>query len=203
VDPPVHPLGGGPLFDIAPYYLTALIHLMGPIRRVSGMARATYPTRTITSAAKFGQTIPVETPTHVVSNLEFASGALGSMLMSFDVYGANLPRIEIYGTTGSLSVPDPNTFGGPVMVKIGRNDWAPVPLTHAYKENSRGLGAADLAAAHVQGRAHRASGELAYHVLDIMETCLDAAREGRSLDIASTVERPRPLPMGLREGQID
>src|SRR5262249_11849204 len=124
--------GGGPVFDMAPYYLTALVHLMGPIRRVGGMARATYPARTITSAKKFGQSIAVETPTHVVSSLEFAGGALGSMLMSFDVFGAHLPRIEIYGTAGSLSVPDPNTFGGEVQVKIGRGEWAAVPLTHSY-----------------------------------------------------------------------
>jgi len=86
-------VGGGPLFDMGPYYLTALVHLMGPIKRVNGMARATYPTRTITSAKKFGTVIPVETPTHISSVLEFASGAMGTMLMSFDVLGANLPRM--------------------------------------------------------------------------------------------------------------
>ena len=196
-------VGGGPLFDMGPYYLTALVHLMGPIKRVSGAARATYPTRTITSAKKYGTVIPVETPTHISSSLEFASGAIGTMLMSFDVCGANLPRIEIYGTQGSLSVPDPNTFGGEVKVKIGRGDWATMPLTHSYKENARGLGAADMAAAFFAQRAHRACGDLAYHVVDVMECCLEAAREGRTVQVASAVQRPAALPMGLREGEVD
>ena len=199
--------GGGPLFDMGPYYLTALVHLMGPIKRIGGVARTTFPTRTITSRKKFGAAIPVETPTHILSTLEFAGGAgqgaIGTMLMSFDVFGADLPRIEIYGTSGSLSVPDPNCFGGEVKVKIGRQDWAAVPLTHAYRENARGLGAADLASGHLKNRPHRASGELAYHVVDVMETCLEAAREGRTLEVKSTVARPEPMPMTLLEGQVD
>ena len=125
------------------------------------------------------------------------------MLMSFDVFGANLPRMEIYGTQGSLSVPDPNTFGGEVKVKIGRGDWATVPLTHSYKENARGLGAADMAAAFLAHRAHRACGDLAYHVVDVMECCLEAAREGRTVHVASAPQRPAALPMGLREGEVD
>jgi len=197
-------VGGGPLFDMGPYYLTALVHLMGPIKRVSGAARATYPTRTITSAKKFGTVIPVETPTHIATTLEFAGGgAIGTMLMSFDVFGANLPRMEIYGTHGSLAVPDPNTFGGEVRVKIGRGEWGTVPLTHSYKENARGLGAADMAAGFLARRAHRASGDLAYHVVDVMECCLEAAREGRAVEVGSTGERPAALPMGLGEGEVD
>jgi predicted dehydrogenase len=195
--------GGGPLFDMGPYYLTALVHLIGPITRVGGAARVTYPTRRITSAKKFGKEIPVETPTHIASTLEFTNGAIGSMMMSFDVFGANLPRIEIYGTSGSLSVPDPNTFGGEIKLKVGRNDWAPIPYSHGYKENTRGLGAADLASSLLHRRAARASGELAYHVTDVMETYLEAAEAGKMLDVRSTVDRPAPLPLGLRDGQLD
>lgn len=195
--------GGGPLFDMGPYYLTALVHLLGPIKRVSGAARATYPTRTITSQKKHGTVIPVETPTHIASTLEFAGGPIGTMLMSFDVYGANLPRIEIFGSTGSLSVPDPNTFGGEIKVKIGRNDWAPVPLTHGYRENFRGVGASDLASAFLHRRAARASGQLAHHVVDVMQSCLEAAEKRTTLEIESTAERPAPLPLALRDGQID
>ncbi len=195
--------GGGPLFDMGPYYLTALVHLLGPIKRVSGAARATYPTRTITSQKKYGTVIPVETPTHIASTLEFAAGAIGTMLMSFDVYGANLPRIEIYGTTGSLSVPDPNTFGGEVKVKMGRNDWAAVPLTHGYRDNFRGVGASDLASAFLHRRAARASGELARHVVDVMQACLETAERGKAVEIASTAERPAPLPLALRDGEMD
>jgi predicted dehydrogenase len=195
--------GGGPLFDMGPYYLTALVNLMGPILRVSGAARITYPTRTITSPKKYGKVCDVETPTHIASTLEFHNGAIGTMLMSFDVYGANLPRIEIFGTQGSLSVPDPNTFGGEIKVKVGRNDWATVPFSHGYKDNYRGLGAADLAAALQHRRAHRASAELGFHVLDVMQGCLEAAASGQTQVIRSTVERPIPLPLGLRDGEID
>src|ERR1035437_3384542 len=123
-------VGGGPMFDMGPYYLTALVNLMGGVKRVTGFARMTYPTRTITSAKKYGKVLKVETPTHVASTLEFASGAIGTVAMSFDIYGANLPRIEVYGTNGSISVPDPNGFGGEVKVKVGRGDWGTVPLTH-------------------------------------------------------------------------
>lgn len=196
-------VGGGPLFDMGPYYLTALVNLIGPIKRVAAMARATYPTRTITSAKKNGTVIKVETPTHISTSLEFAGGAIGTMIMSFDVYGANLPRIEIFGSKGSLSVPDPNGFGGEVKVKVGRNDWAPVPLAFGYRENGRGLGVADMASAIMSGRAHRANGELAYHVLDVMQTTLDSAAAGKALEVASTCARPAPLPLGLRDGDID
>ncbi len=195
--------GGGPLFDMGPYYLTALVNLIGPIRRASGAARATHATRTITSSKKYGAVIPVETPTHIASTLEFANGAIGTMLMTFDVFGATLPRIEIYGTEGSLSVPDPNTFGGEIKVKVGRNDWAAMPHSHGYKENFRGLGVADMAAGIAINRPHRASAELGFHVLDVMQSCLEAAERGRTVEIASTVERPKPLPLGLRDGEVD
>jgi predicted dehydrogenase len=197
--------GGGPLFDMGPYYLTALVNLIGPIARVAGSARATFPTRTITSAKKRGTLIPVETPTHIASTLEFANGAIGSLLTSFDVSGANLPRIEIYGTRGTLSVPDPNTFGagGDIRIKVGRADWATVPCSHVYRDDYRGLGVSDLASALQHRRAHRASAELGFHVLDVMQGCLEAAAAGKSVDIESTVDRPVPLPLGLREGEMD
>jgi predicted dehydrogenase len=195
--------GGGPMFDMGPYYLSALVNLIGPVKRVSGMARASYKTRTITSAKKFGKKIDVETPTHISTNLEFAGGAIGTMIMSFDVYGANLPRIEIFGTRGSLSVPDPNTFGGEIKLKVGRNDWAPAPLVFGYRENTRGLGVADMAAAIQAKRPHRANGELAYHVLDVMAASLETAEQGKTVTLASTCERPAALPLGLADGEID
>lgn len=196
--------GGGPMFDMGPYYLTALVNLMGPVRRVTGSARATFPQRTITSEPKRGTTIVVNTPTHVAGVLDFASGAIGTLITSFDVWGHNLPRIEVYGTAGSLSVPDPNTFGGPVRVRrAGAAEWSEVPLTHGYAKNSRGLGVADMACALRSGRAHRASGELAYHVLDVMHAVHDASAAGRHVELSSTCERPTPLPLGLREGALD
>jgi predicted dehydrogenase len=196
--------GGGPMFDMGPYYLTALVNMLGPIRRVTGSARVTFPERLITSQAKFGTVIQVNTPTHLAGVLDFASGAVGTIVTSFDIWGHNLPRIEIYGTEGSLSVPDPNTFGGPVRVRrMGTTDWSEIPLTHGYASNSRSLGVADMAHALRSGRSHRAAGELAYHVLDVMHAVLDASADGRHVEVESTCDRPAALPLGLRDGLLD
>jgi predicted dehydrogenase len=196
-------VGGGPMFDMGPYYLTALVNLLGPVKKVAGFARATHKTRTITSAKKYGKVVNVETPTHITSALEFASGPLGTLIMSFDVFGTHLPFVEVYGTKGSISVPDPNTFGGEVKIKIGRGDWSPVPLAFSYNTNSRGIGVADMASAIASKRDHRASGEMAYHVLDIMQASLDTAAQGKTIALSSSCERPAALPTGLRDGEID
>jgi predicted dehydrogenase len=196
--------GGGPMFDMGPYYLTALISLMGPAVRATAAARITFPERTITSAPKRGETIQVEVPTHVAGVLEFATGAIGTILTTFDAWHSTLPRIELYGSEGTMLVPDPNDFAGPVLVaKPGSSDWREVPLTHGFAENSRGVGLADMAAAIQSGRQHRASGEMAYHVLDIMEAFHDAAREGRHIELTSGCERPAPLPIGLPPDTVD
>jgi len=196
--------GAGPMFDMGPYYLTALVSLMGPVRRVTGMSRITFPERVITSQPLYGQIIKVNTPTHVTGLMEFASGAIGTIITSFDVWGHELPRIEIYGSEGTLSCPDPNGFGGPVRIRrAGAKEWSEVPLTHIYTENSRGIGVADMAYALRSGRPHRCSGEMAYHVLDIMHAFLDASREGRHVELQSSCARPAPLPLGLRRGQLD
>lgn len=196
--------GGGPMFDMGPYYLTALVNLMGPVRRVTGSARISFAERTITSQPKHGTTIKVDVPTHVAGVLDFASGAVGTIITSFDVWAAELPRIEIYGSEGTLSVPDPNTFGGPVHIRrAGAGQWSEVPLTHGYSENSRSVGLADMACGIRSGRPHRASAELTYHVLDIMHAFHDASREGRHIELASTCSRPAALPMGLPAYQLD
>ena len=197
-------VGGGPMFDMGPYYLTALTNLMGPIERVSGEARATFPERTITSQPLYGTVVEVETPTHIASTLRFASGAIGTIITSFDVWYHELPRIEVYGTEGTLLVPDPNGFGGPVRIRrAGDTEWHLVPLSHGYVENSRGIGVADMAYALRSGRPHRTSGELAYHVLDVMQATLDAPFSGTYVHAQSTCKRPAPLPMGLRPGTLD
>lgn len=196
--------GGGPLFDMGPYYLTALVNLIGPIKRVTGSARITFPERTITSKPKYGQKIQVNTPTHIAGVMDFHSGAVGTLIMTFDVWGAQLPWIEIYGTEGSMQVPDPNGFGGVVKVRrAGSSEWSPVPLTHGYTEQARGIGVADMAYALRSGRPHRASGALAYHVLDVMHAFHDASASNAHHFVESTCERPAPLPLGLRPGQLD
>lgn len=197
-------VGGGPMFDMGPYYLTALVSLLGPVRRVTGATRITFPERTITSAPKYGQRVTVEVPTHVAGILEFANGPIATIVTSFDVWSGQVPRIEIYGTQGSLSCPDPNTFGGPVFIKrAGAKEWSEVPLTHEYAENSRGLGVADMAQALLSGRPHRANGDLAYHVLDIMESIHDAAQAGRHVELQSSCVRPAAFPLGMPKGVLD
>lgn len=197
-------VGGGPMFDMGPYYLTALVSLLGPVNRVTGSARATFPERTITSAPKYGTKIKVDVPTHVAGVLDFEGGAIGTIITSFDVWRASLPCIEIYGSEGTLKVPDPNTFGGPVYVyRNGSNEWKEMPLTHGYTENSRGLGVADMAYALLYGRQHRANGKLAYHILDIMHGIHDASKNGTHCMIQSTCPRPDALPLGLQHGFLD
>lgn len=196
--------GGGPLFDMGPYYLTALTALLGPARRVTGAARITFAERMITSWPRYGDRITVNTPTHVAGVIDFASGAIATIVTSFDVWASEVPWMEIYGTAGSLRLPDPNTFGGPVRLRRAEaSEWSSIPLTHGHTSNSRGIGVADMAYALRSGRPHRANGELAYHVLDIMQALHDSAREGSHIELASTCSRPAPLPLGLPEHAID
>ncbi len=197
-------VGAGPLFDMGPYYLTALINLLGPIRRVTGSTRVSFAERVIGSEPKRGQMITVETPTHLSAMLDFVSGPVASMITSFDVWTHNLPQIEIYGSEGTLSVPDPNIFGGPVCLwRAETRVWEEVPFSHGRDMNSRGIGVADMAQAIRSGRPHRASGEMAYHVLDTMHAILDASREDRHVHLLSSCQRPAPLPVGLEESQVD
>ena len=194
--------GGGPMLDMGPYYLTALVTLLGPIRRVTGSTKATFPERTITTEKRRGEKIPVEVPTHYAGIIDFESGAVGTLMMSFDVWAHSLPRIEIYGTEGSMSVPDPNGFRGPVRIrKAGDKEWLEVALTH-NEEVSRGIGAADLAYGLLHNRPHRASGDLGYHVLDVMEAFVDASESGKHVAIGSRVERPEALAAGLALGKL-
>lgn len=197
-------LGGGPMFDMGPYYLTALVTLLGPARHVTSVTRTTYPERLITSAPKKGKVVKVDTPTHLAGVVEFQNDAVCTMITSFDVWRGSLPCIEIHGTEGSMSVPDPNSFGGEVKVfRPGYPDWQPVPHSHIYGEQSRGLGLADMAAAIQSGREHRASGALAFHVLDVMQAFIDSGDAHERVSVESRCERPAPMAARLRDGQVD
>lgn len=191
--------GGGPMFDMGPYYLTALIAMLGPIRRVTGSVKTSYPQRTVLSQPKFGQLIDVEVATHVTGVMDFHSGVTGTIITSFDAFGgADLPRIEIYGSEGTLKVPDPNTFGGPVFIRRkDAKDWSEIPLTHGFTENARGLGVLDMARAIAEDRPHRASGELAYHVLEAMHGFHDASDQGKHYEMQSACDKPAPMPIGV------
>lgn len=209
----LYQVGAGPLFDIGPYYLTALISLLGPIKRVTGSAGRTLTQRTIGSGPKQGQKFPVETPTHIASVLDFVNGAIGTLTTSFEVavsagaainlYDVGGALLEIQGTNGTLSIPDPNMFGGVVKVRrLGEKDWREIPFVNEYTGNDRGLGAADLAYAIRSGRTHRADGRLAYHVLDVMHAILEASEMEHHIHINSRCERPAPLPVGLEKYQL-
>ena len=194
-------VGGGPMFDMGPYYLTALVSLLGPVRRVSGSARISFPQRTITSAKKQGKIVDVEVPTHITGIMDFANGAIGTIVTSFDVWASETPRIEIFGSEGTLSVPDPNGFGGPVRLKrMDEKAWREVPLAAGFEPNGRGIGPADIADAIRHGRPHRANGQMAYHVLDLMHAFHDASDQGTHITLESTCERPAPMPAGLFDG---
>jgi len=196
--------GGGPMFDMGPYYLSSLITLMGPVRRVTGSAKKTFAYRTITSEPKKGTKVKVEVPTHIAGVMDFANGAVATLITSFDVWASELPIIEIHGTEGSLRVPDPNCFGGdPMICRHEEQGWQKVPLTHGYAGNDRGLGVADMAYALIKGRKHRANGEIAYHVLDIMHAFHDASEQGRHVEITSTCTQPAPMSMGTEESVLE
>jgi predicted dehydrogenase len=189
-------IGGGPMFDMGPYYLTAFVTLLGPIRRVTGSAVISYPERTITSEKKRGNKIKVETPTHLAGVLDFESGAVGTLITSFDTMaGTSLPNIEIHGSAGTLLVPDPNGFGGTVKLRRAGGEWEEIELTHGYTDNNRGIGVADMARAIKEGGQHRANGAMAYHVLEAMHGIHDASRDGKHYTMESTCERPEPMPV--------
>ncbi len=187
--------GGGPMLDMGPYYVTALVNLLGPISRVSGMTRTSFPERIITSEPLAGTVIHPEVPTHYAGMVQFALGAIGTIVQTFDVCGANLPRIEIYGEEGTLSVPDPNTFRGPVLhLARGSRTWNEIPLTHSDTV-LRGVGLAEMADAIATGRDHRASGQLAYHVLEVMDLFAVSHDQAQHLDTVSHCTRPALLPI--------
>jgi predicted dehydrogenase len=196
--------GAGPMFDIGPYYMTALVHLLGPVKQVSAVTTKGFEKRIAGCKEHLGEELPVEVPTHYSGTLVFASGAVVTVGISFDVHKHCHRPMEIYGADGSLLAPDPNTFGGPVSVfRPGDDDWQDATFTHGYEENSRGIGVADMAQALQGGRPHRCSGELAYHVLEIMHAYEKSSNEGKTINLESTCDQPAPFPLGMKVGVLD
>ena len=196
-------VGGGPMLDMGPYYITDLVNLLGPVAKVSGMGSMLRDTRTITSKERNGEIIPVHVPTHVSGMLMFVSGAVVQITMSFDVAAHKHVPLEIYGTEGSLVVPDPNFFGGQIeMLKKG-GEWQNVDTEMPYANgNYRSIGLADMAHAIASDRPHRASGDLALHVLEVMEAFEKSSQSGSVIEIATPVERPAPLAHSLVDGRL-
>jgi predicted dehydrogenase len=185
--------GGGPLLDVGPYYVTSLVHLLGPITSVASVGRGIGGERPIGSGPNAGEAVTAEVPTTVVGSLAFASGAVGGFTASFDVAGSHAPHLEIHGTAGSISLGDPNRFDGEVRYRpFGAEVWEDIPLRSAGGVG-RGIGLADMIEGIRSGRPHRASGELGFHVLDVLLGLEEAATSGEVVEIASRADRPAPL----------
>jgi len=217
---PWYKTGGGPLLDMAPYYITALISLMGPVASVCGMAKKSFDKRLIEFGPNSGEMLEVEVDTHVSGILEFENGATANLITSFDVWDSNLPRLEIYGELGTVSVSDPdpifgpNRFDGPVHYRTretsrwtyrprveGLENWEVAENAHGFNEDSRGLGLLDLAYAARDKRSPRASGDMAHHVLEVMLSILESSSERHFVDIQSSCDQPAPLPANFPESE--
>ena len=195
--------GGGPLFDMGPYYLTAMINLLGGIKRVYGCAHTGYATRLITAEPHTGEIIKVNTPTHIEALLTLDRGINVSLFTSFDVYQSKQTNIEIYGTKGTLYVPDPNTFGGSITFYNGETKTLEeIPLAFDYPENSRCLGLADMAKAIETGRPGRTTVRQTFHVLEAMSGILESARTGLPYEMTSHYEREAPMDPTLPKGVL-
>ncbi len=204
--------GAGPMLDLGPYYITALVNFFGPAKSVVAMTKKGSEFRTLAGEVaeqyqdkyKPYDKYPVNVTTHLTGVIEFKNGVFATVISSFEAYAHTHAPIEIYGDQGTLCCPDPNTFGGPVKVfrNVDKREWADVPLTHIYSENSRSLGIADMATAMRNNRKHRCNGDLANHVLEIMLAFDKASKLGKKLDLVTTCERPEAMPLGLENGQI-
>jgi predicted dehydrogenase len=217
--------GAGPVLDMGPYYVVALLSMLGPVTTCAAMASRAYDRREIRNGPRRGELMEVTVDTHVTGVLRFASGALATLIASFDVWDSALPRLEIYGTEGTICLPDPdplsgpNLFGGPVLFRdaasarwrgVPRSDplpeWTEVPIEHpftsvSHQDNSRGIGLVDMACAIRDGRRPRASGRMALHAVEVMESLLTSAGEDRFLTMTTTFELPAPLPVDWPAGE--
>jgi len=190
--------GGGPLFDMGPYYITALIHLLGPIRSVTGASSRPQDHRVIRTGPRAGESIPVFVDTHVTGVLEHVNGALSSITMSFDSTATVASPIEVHGTEGTLAVGDPNTFDGPTSHRrVNDGGFHLLDPLGGYVDGARGIGLLDQIRAPHRATA-RANGELALHVLDVMESLQRAATEGHRVDLTTDADRPVPVPLTPR-----
>ncbi|MDA1190819.1 MAG: Gfo/Idh/MocA family oxidoreductase [Candidatus Poribacteria bacterium] len=194
-------LGGGPMLDMGPYYVTALVNILGPVKRVAAVTTKAFNERLATSDGAKGQVLPVHVTTHLAGTIEFVNGCIVTMIMSFDMWRHALPCIELYGTEGSIKVPDPNGFGGDVRVAKSRGEWESVEL--AFPNNARMIGVIDMVQAIKSGRPHRVSGDLAYHVLEVMTAFDRSSESGEHIVMQSTVARPAAMPTGLAEWAVE
>ncbi|MDF2537976.1 MAG: oxidoreductase [Herbinix sp.] len=196
--------GGGPMLDMGPYYVTALVNLIGGVSGVTGVTKTSFPKRVITSQPKSGTIVEVDVPTYITGIMNFDNGAVGTIFTTFDVHYKQSAKLEIYGTKGTLSVPDPNGFGGPIkLLRPEDGEYKEMPLLFDYKENSRGLGLADMAKALQTGRDYRASYQQTYHVLEIMTSFEKSSREGRYTPLQTRFMQGAPMKNNPIHGILD
>jgi len=217
---PFYRKGSGPLYDMAPYYLSAIVALLGPIESIAAFSTRGLDKRRLYTGARAGGEITPEIPTHYTAILRLASGAVANLNVSFDIYRSSLPMFEIYGDSGTLAYPDPNFSGGAPRVyrkeqyldPLFRQTDEALALKEAFRElpelfprprdYSRGIGVMDLAAAIESGRPNRAGGELATHVTEAIEGLIESAETGACYRMTTTCERPEPLTPGMAPGEI-
>ncbi len=186
--------GGGPMMDMGPYYLTALTNLIGGIKSVTGVAKTSFEERTITSKQKYGEIIKVEVPTYITGIMEFDNGAVGTLFTTFDVHNIGQARFEIYGSEGTLIVPDPNTFGGPIyLLRPEDRALKEMPLMFDYSDNSRGLGLEDMALAIKEQKLARASYKQTLHVLEAMEAFVTSSNSRMAVDLQTKFKREEAI----------
>ena len=196
--------GGGPMMDMGPYYVTALINLIGGVKRVMSASRKSFDKRLITSQPYCGTEINVNVNTYVAGTLQFECGATGTLFTTFDVYYNGGARFEVYGTKGTLFVPDPNTFGGPIkLFRPEDGEVREMPLMYDYKENSRGLGLDDMAVALRSGRRPRADYHQTFHVLDVMTGFDRSAASGKWVDMQTKYTRAAAMVLPRIKGALD
>ena len=196
--------GGGPMLDMGPYYVTALINLIGGVSGITGITKTSFPQRVITSQPKSGTVVDVDVPTYVTGIMNFDNGAVGTIFTTFDVHYTQQARLEIYGSKGTLSIPDPNTFGGPIkLFRPEDGEYKEMPLLFDYKENSRGLGLADMAKALQTGRDFRANYNQTQHVLETLTSFEKSNKEGRYIPLETKYHRGVPMVNNSIHGILD
>ncbi|MFJ9005470.1 Gfo/Idh/MocA family protein [Streptomyces canus] len=192
--------GAGPLFDMGPYYLTALVQIFGSVSRVSAVGSTARVTRTIGSGPRAGESFGVEVPTHVSALLRFDSGGSANSTFSFDSPHTRVGFVEITGSEAALSLPDPNNFEGELKIcRTGDSEWTTIAATGPA--DGRGMGVLDMARSLRGGAPHRATGQLAHHVLDTMVSVSESIYAGSFVDVASSAPVSRPVPEDWAPGE--
>jgi predicted dehydrogenase len=186
--------GAGPLLDMGPYYVSAIVALLGPVRRVAGFASMRTRERTIEIGPRTGERFAVATPTHTAAAMELESGVTANLVASFEATGQYVCDLEIHGTEGALALPDPNAFAGPLRLRRGRAGWQDVPVASLDGRDARGIGLHELVEAIASERAPRASGQFGLHVVEVARGILRSAAEGRTIEIESRVDQPEAMP---------